>query len=90
MSAIRELFSGDQKYVWAGGIAIFSLIGLTVTTVVSLYHWPVDNGEMVRQTNTTFANVLTFVLGVFTGAAMPAAGQALLRDRRAAEEEPKQ
>lgn len=77
---VRSWFTGgDLKYVWAGTIAIFSLLGLTVTTVISMYHWPVDNGELLRQTNTTFGNVLTFVLGVFTGASMPAAAQHLLR-----------
>lgn len=67
---MRTLFDSDPKYTWAGLIAIFALLGLTATTVIAMYHWPVEP-DVIRQTNTTFGNVLTFVLGVFTGASVP-------------------
>lgn len=65
----------DPKYAWAGVIAVAALAGMTATTLVAMFHWPVEP-DVVRTTNTIYGNVLTFVLGVFTGASMPAAAAA--------------
>lgn len=62
--------TNGQKYTWAGRIAVACLAGMTVITGVSMFHWPVEP-DVLRSTNATFAAVLTFVLGVFTGASSP-------------------
>lgn len=72
---MKWLRLGDPKYAWAALIAVVALAGLTLTTVVAMFHWPIEP-DVVRTTNTIYGNVLTFVLGVFTGASMPAAATA--------------
>lgn len=62
--------TNGQKYAWAGRIALFCLAALTVTTVCSMFFWPIE-GDVLRSTNAVFSSVLTFVLGVFTGATRP-------------------
>jgi hypothetical protein len=62
--------SNGDKYIWAGRIALVCLIALTTTTMTSMFWWPIE-GDVLRSTNAVFASVLTFTLGVFTGATRP-------------------
>jgi hypothetical protein len=73
---MKYLRLGDPKYAWAALIAVVALTGLTATTLVAMFHWPIEP-DVVRTTNTIYGNVLTFVLGVFTGASFPTAAVAV-------------
>lgn len=77
---IRGIFTGDDlKFVWAGTIALIALLCLATTTVISMFHWPIDNGEMLRTSNTLFSNVVSMVLGAFLGASVPPAAKQLIK-----------
>ena len=63
--------TNGQKYLWAARIAMFAMASLAVTTLVSIFKWPADNGEVLRSSNALFASVVSGVLGFFFGASRP-------------------